>query len=381
MPWVPIDESPYSYSLGSSNPAVTVDGGTVSAGVSEGFVDWDLIFTGLTESVQVRVTIGSYFFETSGSDHNGRFGWFNTFGGESEQQNENLSNPVASFDPSPVEMQLRPTPGAAYFRSPGFETSASGSYQMLVEVWVDGPTPPEEVSYNCECDDPNPSRTLAELRRSLMIRLGFSAQTANPPPGMVDLLNDFLQGAQRNLYRQYTVLRTERFFTWALIPGVRFYDLAENEDECTKELDPRMITWAGLSDGPQSWRPLICGIPPECYTQPEVLGWPTRYEIRQCIELWPAPSDDNLRLRIKGHFGLEPFEADDDQCTIDDEAVFLYALARAKAHYRQPDAANYQTDAMNYIRNMTAGKHQTRRYVPGEAPYIVPPPPLWTPLG
>jgi hypothetical protein len=110
-----------------------------------------------------------------------------------------------------------------------------------------------------------------------------------------------------------------------------------------------------------------------------ILGWPERYEIRQCIEVWPAPNSDQLRLRIKGHFGLEPFAADGDKCTIDDEAVFLFALARAKAHYRHPDAKNYQTDAQNYIRFLTAGAHQTRRYVPGDREWIAPAPPLWIP--
>lgn len=241
--------------------------------------------------------------------------------------------------------------------------------------------------YNCECDDPNPSRTLAELRTELMRRLGFSAMTVAPPPGMPELLDSFLQGSQRSLYRQYSVLRTERFYTWQMVVGERFYDLDGNYDAngddppCTKRLDPRKITWAGISDSDTSWRPLICGIPPECYTQPDVTAWPTRYEVRQCIEVWPAPSDANLRLRIKGHFGLEPFAANTDKCTIDDEAVFLFALARAKAHYRQPDAANYQTDAMTYIRNLVAGSHQTRRYVPGETAYVAPPPPLYVPLG
>lgn len=243
----------------------------------------------------------------------------------------------------------------------------------------DPPVAPDTVSYNCECDDPNPSRTMGELITEMIRRLGFSAISANPPPGMADLLRSFLQGAQRSLYRQYDVLRTERFYTWSMVVGTRFYDLDANADACTKQLDPRKITWVGISDGTEWWRPLICGIKPEFYSWNDVSGWPTHYEIRQCIEVWPAPDDAALRLRIKGHFGLEPFEGDYDQCTIDDEAVFLFALARAKAHYGQPDAANYQTDAMNYIKNLVAGSHMTRRYIPAEHDYMPPVPPVWIP--
>jgi hypothetical protein len=196
---------------------------------------------------------------------------------------------------------------------------------------------------------------------------------------MPELLNSFLQGAQRSLYRQYPVLRTERFYTWDMVAGTRFYDLDANADTCTKRLDPRMISWAGLSEGCDNWRSLVCGIPPECYQNADERGIPYRYEIRQCIEVWPAPDVDTYKLRIKGDFGIEPFESDDDKCTIDDEAVFLFALARAKAHYSQPDAANYQTDASNYIRNLTAGAHQTRRYVPGECVAPAMPKPIWVP--
>lgn len=236
----------------------------------------------------------------------------------------------------------------------------------------------EPVSYNCACDDENPSRTLGELRRELADRLGFAAMPVLLP-GTDALLNSFLQGAQRSLYRMYPVLRTKRYYTWELQQGVRFYDLAENADECTKKLDPRMIEWVGVSELDDWWRPLIHGIPPEVYTWQGVEAWPQRYEIRQCIEVWPAPSTNDYRLRIKGDFGLEPFDEDTDVCTIDDEAVFLFALARAKAHYGQPDAANYQTDAMNYIRNLTAGAHQTARYIPGEEIAPSPAPPVWIP--
>jgi len=218
-------------------------------------------------------------------------------------------------------------------------------------------------SFNCECEDPNPSRTLGDLSTELQVRLGFSAQML--APGMKALLVSFLQSAQRALYRQYKVLRTERFYTWDLKKGVKFYDLAENADQCSKQLDPRMITWAGVSEGCDQWSPLVCGIPPTLYGNPSNGLWPTRYEIRQCIEVWPTPSDDRMKLRIKGHFGLDRFEQDDDQCTIDDEAVLLHALARAKAHYGHADASNYERDLQRHIQDLNAGAHQTRRYVPG----------------
>lgn len=221
------------------------------------------------------------------------------------------------------------------------------------------------ANFNCQCEDPNPSRTLAELRQELLMRLGYAAVARNPPPGMPALLDSFLQGAQRFLYRTYPVLRTERFYTWDMQAGSRFYDLSDSRDECPRKLDARMVSWVGVSECNDQWRSLTCGIPPESYGRHDKQGAPDRYEIRQCIEVWPAPDERRWKLRIKGDFGLEPFAADGDRCTIDDEAVLLHALARAKAHYGHPDAANYERDALTYIKHLTAGAHHTRRYVPG----------------
>lgn len=225
------------------------------------------------------------------------------------------------------------------------------------------------VSYNCACDDSSNRRTLKSLRDEMLRRLGFGAQVDNPPPGMADLLNSFLQEAQELLYRRYHVLRTERLFSWDFVAGTRLYDLPDNEEgqggtpECTKKLDPRNVTWVGIvRDG--QWCPLQPGIPPELYSQDQT-GWPSRYEIRQCIEVWPVPDETNGSLVVKGHFGLEAFAADTDKATIDDRLIFLLALANAKAHYGDADAGNAMQEMEMYLYGLVGGAHQTRRYIPG----------------
>lgn len=218
--------------------------------------------------------------------------------------------------------------------------------------------------YNCECEDDYPRLTLAEMRRRLLVRLGYAALSV-APPGMAELLDDFARQAQEFLYRKYAVFRTERFFTWEMVEGVRFYDLTDNADDCTKKLDPRKVTWVGISQGDEQWQPIACGINPSLYST-QLTGMPQRYEIRQCIEVWPAPSDDTWLLRVKGHFGLLPFVEDEDFTTIDSEAVFTLALANAKAHYGQPDARNYVDQLTSYIGDLIKGSHHTRRYLPGD---------------
>lgn len=223
---------------------------------------------------------------------------------------------------------------------------------------------------NCACSDTTNNKTLLQLRTDLMARLGFGAQAANPPPGMASLLNGFLIEAQELLYHRPTgEFRTERFYSWPLTVNVRKYTLTANAEQtdpttpCTKALNPRQITWVGIErDG--IWSPLAHGIKPEQYSN-AITGRPERYKIRQCIELWPTPEATAGNLVIKGNFELEAFAADADKTTINSRAVFLLALANAKAHYRQPDASNYVQQLEVLIDNLVAGSHATARYVPG----------------
>lgn len=336
------------------------------------------------------------------------------------------------------------------------------------------------TNYNCNCDDAYPTETLAVMREYMMIRLGFAAQLAFTPPGMTLLLNSFLDEAQHLLYRRYKVLRLSRWFTWALQPGVRFYDFAANADaqplptpiissvttattggtlaagvyayrvtavnsngqtlassevsvtttgatsantinwtavvapagvdvvtgyviygrtagaelelalvglvttwvdngsltpfgplptidasaNCPLQMDPRQIGWMGISKGDDVWRPLAYGINPQRYSS-RILSIPDSYEIHQCIELWPAPSDAQWLLRMIADFGLQPLVADTDVNTIDATPIKLLALANAKAHFGQPDAGNYGSQLTTYLMDLVAASHGTGRYIPG----------------
>ncbi|RZZ85684.1 hypothetical protein [Pseudoxanthomonas winnipegensis] len=231
---------------------------------------------------------------------------------------------------------------------------------------------------NCDCQSETyGNQTLKELRGRLMSRLGYGAQVAAPPPGMKDLLNDFLQASQRTIYeRTRGYFQLERYFSWPLTAGVRLYDLMGNEQACDKRLNPSKITWVGIEkDG--IFRPLCRGIEPRMYSTDET-GIPERYEIRECIEIWPRPDETEGQLVIKGMFGLDDFAEDLDRTTIDSELVFLLALANAKSHYRQPDAQTYYQQLEVMLQNIVAGSHQTARYVPGDraiAPvYVLPKP-------
>jgi hypothetical protein len=222
-------------------------------------------------------------------------------------------------------------------------------------------------NFNCTSDTEGfyLSETLSELRQSILERLGYAARVNNPPPGMAALVNNFLRRGQAYLFRRYkSQLETERFYRWTMVAGERHYGFRDNIDDGTLKLDPGKITWVGVEDLDDVWTPLIQGISPTFFTRVADNGMPTHYEIRQCIEVFPAP-DAAYTLRVKGRFGLMPFTADDDICTIDSELLFLYALANAKNHYGQPDAQDIAAQYRVMLGDLTAESHGKNRYVPG----------------
>lgn len=233
----------------------------------------------------------------------------------------------------------------------------------------DSPNPFNPLDFNPSRLDFNgqPSDTLGNLRIRIMRRLGFSNQATNPPPGMTELINDFLFDGQSYLWRTFQALQTRRFFRWKIVPGQRFYSLIDNDEDvlATFHMDPlKTIEWAGIQDTRNVWYPLIEGIPPQLYTMITKPWRPARYAINQALEVYPMP-DQTYFLWMRANFGLLSFSADSDQTTIDSNLVFLHALANAKNHYGQPDAKDIESQAQAYRGFLVAATHGTTKYIPG----------------
>lgn len=228
-----------------------------------------------------------------------------------------------------------------------------------------------QLCYNSPVDynngrfvDPR-SQTLAEIRHRILVRLGYSAQASSPPPGMADLLTDFINSANLELFERYPVMRLTRWWTWQTQPGQRFYDVPI---DCEDYLDLRHITQAWLQDD-QAWFPLVAGISPALFNQ-TLNSLPQYYEVRDNIELWPVPDKSTYLLHLEGEAGPSLMADDADTPAVDAHAVFLHALAASKAHYLQGDATRYDRQLEIYIGRLTAGSHYTKRYIPGESPLV-----------
>jgi hypothetical protein len=214
--------------------------------------------------------------------------------------------------------------------------------------------------------EPDPdAKTLLELRRDLLRRLGFAAQINNPPPGMAELIDSFLQDANDQIYARHRPVRMERWFRWTMAVGERFYAVTDGDDDDEDlTLNERRISWVGVEDLAGAWTPLVRGIPAQCYTMANQPGLPQLWTLAGGhLEVFPAP-DRAYTLRVKGRFGLLPFTDPTDTTSVPGRAVFLYALGNAKAHYGQNDAGNYAAQATHFIASLTGDDHQGARYIP-----------------
>lgn len=216
-----------------------------------------------------------------------------------------------------------------------------------------------------------PTNTLANMRLELMRRLGFAGMTNNPPPGMAELLNSFLQSAQDELYWGFQWRHLIRDFRMTLTIGQALYDIPLDGVDF---LEFRRIQTVTIINGTQYSGPLLEGIPDELRTG-ATSGIPYRYEAQQYLEFYPPPSSAYL-VTVKGYCGLRRFTLDDDVCMLDFRLVFLWALANAKAHYGQPDAGRYDLKVETLRRQLNGRAHGQTRYIPKGNDYPSPPRPV-----
>jgi hypothetical protein len=183
-------------------------------------------------------------------------------------------------------------------------------------------------------------RTLAELRAELLARLGMAAMGASGGAN-VTLVDSFLRNGQAQLYRMqdWKHLIDYEDKTLGEEQNLLDYPTAGEMNEGTAARDKRILRIETLYSG--QWRVLKEGIRPSDWDTMDTLSYPVHYERYSQILIYPK-ADQTYTVRIWFVADLGAFAESDDRATLDDEMILLHALANAKAHYRQPDAATYQ---------------------------------------
>lgn len=184
-------------------------------------------------------------------------------------------------------------------------------------------------------------RTLGDLRSELLSRLGMGAMGASGGANAT-LCNSFLRNGQAQLYwmqqwrhltdyQDKTVGTSQNLIDY---PGVGAMVAAN-----TAARNKRILRLERVVDS--QYTKLDEGIRTDDWNTMDTESYPCRFERFAQILLWPK-ADQVYTVRVWFVADLGAFSEDNDTATLDDEMVFLHALANAKAHYRQPDAPTYQ---------------------------------------
>lgn len=181
-------------------------------------------------------------------------------------------------------------------------------------------------------------QTLGELRSLLQQRLGF--QSTGAASGInASTIDNFLFNAQVQIYWHTDWKKLTFYADKTVGNGQTLIDYPTTVTGAPADANPeRILKIAVLVNS--IYQPVVEGISSDHYSYSDRKYYPQRYERYGQIELWPQ-ADQTYSVRIWYIRELGRFSQDNDRTTIDDDLVFLHALANAKAHYRQPDAEIY----------------------------------------
>lgn len=203
------------------------------------------------------------------------------------------------------------------------------------------------------------NRTLGELRTELRGRLGF-VQSGPMASGNTDILDSFLQEAHDFIYDELKPSPARKQTAIRLMPGQYLYDYHNDTDD--EPIDPGTVSRVWLELDGNNVGTLRQGIAPHLRAF-ESRSYPTRYDtLNGQMEIWPVPSQQ-YDLFIEYLAPKPRFTQDQDRPGVPDRLLFLYALANAKAHYRQPDAQASGASFAKMLASAKARQHENRRYV------------------
>lgn len=212
--------------------------------------------------------------------------------------------------------------------------------------------------------------TLGELRYELTVRLGFSTQ-GDIVNVQTPILNSFIRQAQHFIYFN---VEDERLFRTQQRPAGLGQSLFNLPDDC--EPRKKLSVWVRHPAHGHRWKVLkkaqlfadeieesLDHFTPAQRANSGVSGEVSAYRvIGNQIEVAPAFEAEGCELRFDYVCKLGRLVQDQDVLTLEREAVFMLALATAKAHYKHDDAAQQGQIFERYLKNLRGREHDNAVY-------------------
>lgn len=204
-------------------------------------------------------------------------------------------------------------------------------------------------------------RTFGELLTELKARLSFVAQGPSSNNNNT-VLSSFLQEGHDFIFSELDPTPARKRTTVTTEPGSVLYDWHNDiEDEL---IDPATVFGVHVTLSDQLRNPLSYGID-EAMRGYATRSYPQRYQtVNGQMEIWPTP-DKAYDLIIEYTAPIPRFSQPQDRPGVPDRLILLYAIANAKAHYRQPDAQAAGTTFSKMLATKKSRRHEGRRYLAG----------------
>ena len=206
------------------------------------------------------------------------------------------------------------------------------------------------------------NKTMGELMGDLRVRLGFMAQ-GSASKNNDAIMKSFLQEGHDFIYSELEPPARRKKTTIRLQANSYLYDWHNDAED--EPINPGRAIGLWLVESPSIRRQLTQGITEQDRAFSEERQQPEKYDtLNGQIELYPVP-DREYDLVVEYIAEQPRFDRASDRPGVPDRLVFLYALAKAKAHYRHPDAGAQAGSLDTMLRREKERQHENRRYFAG----------------
>jgi hypothetical protein len=196
------------------------------------------------------------------------------------------------------------------------------------------------------------------------------AQQAEADTLLLPHLNELIRSAQRILYLEFKQTRLAKIITEPLLAGVGVYDWPDDSE-------PGVIQWIYLINdefNPTDLVVLQPGIRPEESIDPYT-SVPFRYDyIDREIHIVPAPAEDTswTHMRIRYFRAETPLSGDDDEISVDEEALVRQTVIQYKENIGEPTQAQRRDLDQYLLRLMNSQSVGGRIHLGGNHAFAIP---------
>ncbi len=175
-------------------------------------------------------------------------------------------------------------------------------------------------------------KTLGEVRKELLVRLGFSDTQGHDNNKL--LINGIIEHAQSQLFFQYDFLLNRKVATKDVVAGSVLYDFPT-------DCDYRQIVDIVITKDDGKFALMTNGIS-YLDENEDTRSMPRKYDVRDGqFMVHPIP-DKTYTVRFEYFEKPSRLTQDGDELTLDDEIVFTLALVDLKNHYKMDSSTEQQ---------------------------------------